>query len=318
MRMVVGYHGRCFDGCTSAALFTRLYEKVGPKGATVSYRALAHGKGAAPGPAELDGDENAVVDFKYTPSPALTWWFDHHQSAFVEPAHRAHFEAAQQDGRRFFDPECSSCTKLLVRVAKDRFGVTFPGLEELIHWADTIDAARFESPAMAVELKQPALQLMTVLEASEDAFCDAIIPRLVQDGLAVATTELVQSRFIPMFKQHQDNVERVRQTARLDGNVVSFDLTAWDMDGFNKFIAYYLYPQALYSVGVTASSRRSKVSVGSNPWRAGERRHDISKLCERYGGGGHPVVGAVTLGAGELAGVRQAALEIAAALRAPG
>ncbi len=41
--------------------------------------------------------------------------------------------------------------------------------------------------------------------------------------------------------------------------------------------------------------KRAKVSVGSNPWARPPRAHDISSICERYGGGGHPVVGAVSL-----------------------
>ena len=39
----------------------------------------------------FDGDENAIVDFKYSSSPRLTWWFDHHQSAFLSPEDAAHF-----------------------------------------------------------------------------------------------------------------------------------------------------------------------------------------------------------------------------------
>src|SRR5258708_13336289 len=34
----------------------------------------------------FDGDENAIVDFKYSNSPKVTWCFDHHQSAFLTPA----------------------------------------------------------------------------------------------------------------------------------------------------------------------------------------------------------------------------------------
>jgi hypothetical protein len=32
----------------------------------------------------FDGDENAIVDFKYS-DPRVTRWFDHHQSAFLTP-----------------------------------------------------------------------------------------------------------------------------------------------------------------------------------------------------------------------------------------
>jgi nanoRNase/pAp phosphatase (c-di-AMP/oligoRNAs hydrolase) len=58
------------------------------------------------------------------------------------------------------------------------------------------------------------------------------------------------------------------------------------------------------------------VSVGSNPWLAARRTVNIAELCEKYGGGGHPVVGAVSLPTGELARARQAASEIAETLRA--
>ncbi|MEW5851634.1 MAG: phosphoesterase [Myxococcota bacterium] len=314
MRVRVGYHGRCFDGCTSAALFTRFYREKIHKDAEILYRPLAHQKGLVLGEKELDGDENAVVDFKYTSSPALTWWFDHHQSAFNTAEQRSHFEA-DRSGKKFFDPHCSSCTKLIADTVRDRFQHRFPDLEELIHWADIIDAARFDSPAMAVELKEPALRLMTVIEASDDAFCDALIPQLAAKGLDVARSEMVQERFKPLWEDHQRTVERIRQRARYADHVVHFDLTEWPMDGFNKFIGYYVHPEANYSVGVTASERRAKVSVGSNPWAQDKRRHDLAKICEKYGGGGHPAVGAVTLGPGEVAEARRIGEEIAATLR---
>lgn len=316
MRVRVGYHGRCFDGCTSAALFTHFYRaKIHPD-ADICYRALAHQKGLVLGDKELDGDENAILDFKYSDSPRLTWWFDHHQSAFHSPQQRQHFEQ-DTSAQKFFDGACSSCTKLMAKVLADKWSHRFEGLESLIHWADIIDAARFESPAMAVELKEPALQLMTVIEASDDAFCDALIPRLAADGLAVATAPDIQQRFAPLLTRHQEVVERVRGNAVLEGQVVFFDLSVWDMDGFNKFIAYYLHPTAVYSVGVTVSARRAKVSVGSNPWMPQRRTHDISKLCEKYGGGGHPVVGAVTLPGTDGAEAQRIGREIADALKQP-
>ena len=37
-------------------------------------------------------DENAIVDFKYSPSPRVTWWFDHHLSAFMSPEDEAQFD----------------------------------------------------------------------------------------------------------------------------------------------------------------------------------------------------------------------------------
>jgi len=68
-------------------------------------------------------------------------------------------------------------------------------------------------------------------------------------------------------------------------------------------------------VGVSKSPVRAKVSVGTNPWTSRERRRNLAKLCEQYGGGGHSVVAAISFKPDELEKARAAALEIAEKLR---
>jgi hypothetical protein len=97
--------------------------------------------------------------------------------------------------------------------------------------------------------------------------------------------------------------------------VVEIDLSETGIEGANKFIAYHLFPDARYTVVVSRDAKRSKVSVGSNPWSASPRAHDIAKICEKYGGGGHPVVGAVSLDPERLLDARRVASEIAGMLR---
>jgi hypothetical protein len=46
---------------------------------------------------EFTGDENAIVDFKYSSSPKITWWFDHHLSAFLTPEDQQNFLDCKQD-----------------------------------------------------------------------------------------------------------------------------------------------------------------------------------------------------------------------------
>ena len=70
-----------------------------------------------------------------------------------------------------------------------------------------------------------------------------------------------------------------------------------------------------YSVSVSLSSFRSKVSVGSNPWAPRPRAHDLATICERYGGGGHAVVAAISLAPEELETARKIAAEIVEELR---
>ncbi len=40
------------------------------------------------------------------------------------------------------------------------------------------------------------------------------------------------------------------------------------------------------------------------------RTHEINKICERYGGGGHPVVGAISMPRADLPRARQVAQDI--------
>ena len=103
--------------------------------------------------------------------------------------------------------------------------------------------------------------------------------------------------------------------ARCTGGVIEFDVSAHDLDGYNKFIPYYLFPESVYSVGVSQSPVRAKVSVGTNPWSKRERRHNLAKLCEEYGGGGHAVVAAISFKPDELDKARAAAREIAGKLQ---
>jgi nanoRNase/pAp phosphatase (c-di-AMP/oligoRNAs hydrolase) len=92
--------------------------------------------------------------------------------------------------------------------------------------------------------------------------------------------------------------------------VVYFDLVDDNMEGYNKFIPYYLFPDSTYTVSVSTSSFRTKVSVGSNPWVLEPPRHNLATICERYGGGGHPRVGAISFEVGAIPQARQVADEI--------
>ena len=315
MKLRLLYHGHCFDGVASAATFTRFYkERMHPE-AEVNYGGLLHRPGNLFDLALLDGDENAIVDFKYAATPKLTWWFDHHQSAFLTPEDETHFRA-DSSGKKFLDATRKSCTEFIADVARTQFGFNDEPLSELIHWAHIIDGALYESAAQCVELKEPALQLMQVIEADpDDKFIEQIICELTVTQLdEVATSEEVQRRFQPILKQHLETLEAIRRAAISANGVVQFDLVDEGYEGFNKFIPYYLFPQATYTVALTRGSQRTKISVGSNPWAPRPRTHNIAKICERYGGGGHAVVGAISLGTDEVEKGRAILREIVAEL----
>ena len=159
------FHDHCFDGVASAATFLRFYrEKVKPV-SDVGFKGLAHRAGQLFGEDVFAGDENAVVDFRFSADPRLTWWFDHHQSAFETPADRAAFEQ-DTSGHKFWDPAAKSCTRFLARTLQAKAGWDPGPLTELIDWAELIDGALFPNPAMAVQLTEPAMQLMLLIEGA--------------------------------------------------------------------------------------------------------------------------------------------------------
>ncbi|MGI5863565.1 MAG: hypothetical protein ACOX6T_16125 [Myxococcales bacterium] len=311
MKVTVLYHDGCFDGAASAAVFTRFFRERVEPGATFSYRGLSH-KDSGPIDEQLfDGDQNAIVDFRYSTSPKLTWWFDHHVSAFPNPGEEASFRA-DTSGKKFYDPTAKSCTGFLASVARERFGFDPTPMADLIHWAEIIDGALFPDAHTAVVLEQPALKLMLVIEANPGP---SLLPRLIGDMQHKSLNELVRLPYVaekldPLYEKHMQTVELVRRRAKLEKGVVFFDVADEDVGTLNKFIAYDLFPEARYAVAVTCGPGRAKISVGSNPWRPELRTHDLARICERYGGGGHPVVGAVSHPPDQLERARREAAEI--------
>jgi len=316
LRVRVFYHDKCFDGACSAALFSRFYRERIREDVEFQFSGLAHRAGALFDESKFDGDENAIVDFKYSTSPKITWWFDHHQSAFLTPEDAAHFEQ-QQSNRKFYDPDFRSCTKFIATIADKRFGFNARPVEELIEWADIIDGAQFSDPQTAVELRAPAMRLTMVIESTQDPkFLPRLIPLLVEKPLA----ELVREPFVaellpPLLDRHQRSIDLLRQRTECKDGTVFFDVTDQELEGYNKFVPYYLHPDSVYSVGLSKSSFRTKVSVGSNPWSQQENMANLAVICERYGGGGHARVGAISFEPTQLERARQAAAEIVRELR---
>jgi hypothetical protein len=311
MKLRVLYHGHCFDGVASAAVFSRFYRQRVNTDADIHYTSLLHRPGSLFDEEMFDGDENAIVDFKYSTSQRLTWWFDHHQSAFLSPEDEAHFRS-DTSGRKFLDATRKSCTEFIADIAHTRFQFEDATLDPLVNWAHIIDGALYESAAQCVELAAPALQLMQVIESDpDDHFIEEIIRELVARPLdEVAMSDEVQRRFSPILAQHLQTLETIRRKATYARGVVQFDLVDDGLEGFNKFIPYYLYPETTYSVALTRGPHRTKISVGSSPWSPRPRTHNIATICERYGGGGHAVVGAVSFGPDEIERGREAMREI--------
>jgi hypothetical protein len=316
MRVRILYHDHCFDGAASAAFFSRFVESKFYPGAEFAFTGLAHRADQLFEPEYFDGDVNAIVDFKYSTDPRLTWWFDHHQSAFLTPEDAEHFKR-DTSGHKMYDPGFRSCTKYICTIARDRFGFTAPDLTELVDWADVIDGAQYKDAREAVELRQPAMRLTLVIESAHGSeIVQKIIWKMRGESLeSIAADPEITEIYKPLYERHLRSIEVIERQSQCEDGVVSFDLVDHDLEGYNKFIPYYLFPQSVYTVSVSLSSFRTKVSVGSNPWSQRPVKFNLASICERYGGGGHPKVGAISFPIGAVEQARKAAHEIAAELR---
>ena len=156
------------------------------------------------------------------------------------------------------------------------------------------------------------MKLTLVIEGSKG-------PRLVQKIIVAMQSQSleqivadpeVRATYDQLYETHLRNIDLIRKEGSCDRGVIYFDLVEYGIEGYNKFIPYYLFPDSAYTVSVSTSSFRTKVSVGSNPWVREPLRHNLASICERYGGGGHPKVGAISFPIGAVDQARRAAAEI--------
>ncbi|HUI78713.1 MAG TPA: hypothetical protein VLY24_12380 [Bryobacteraceae bacterium] len=169
-----------------------------------------------------------------------------------------------------------------------------------------------------MELGAPAMQLTLVIEAAKGS---DVVQRVIGWMQHRPLTEImaepeIQTLYKPLYQRHLESIDIIKDRASQSDGVVYFDLAGHDMEGYNKFIPYYLFPSSTYTVSVSPSSFRTKVSVGSNPWVPNELKHNLASICERYGGGGHARVGAISFEPGELEKARTVAAEIVQELKA--
>jgi hypothetical protein len=285
-------------------------------GAGFAYKGLVHRAGQLFDDGMFDGDENAIVDFKYSSSDRLTWWFDHHQSAFLTASDAAHFHN-DHSGRKFYNPSFRSCTKFIADVAAHNWNFHAPELDEMVAWADIIDGAQYPDARTAVELRDPATQLTLVIEGVRTpGFVAGLIPELANKSLAeIMALPHIRADFEELLSQHQRWMELIRSRGEFSGGVLFFDVADQNFEGFNKFIPYFLFPEAVYNVAISASPARTKIAVGSNPWNPTPITVNLATICERFSGGGHAKVAAISLPPGQLEQARAVAREIVTELR---
>ncbi len=142
------------------------------------YTGMTHKASAPFEDGTFDGDENAIVDFKYSSSPLLTWWFDHHQSAFLKPEDAEHFRH-DRSGKNSTIPPINPA-RSFSRPSLPKNSDLTPGRSRTSSSGAISSMARNSlRPEEAVGLAEPAMQLALVIEAApEPNLVPQIDPRI--------------------------------------------------------------------------------------------------------------------------------------------
>ncbi len=319
MSVNVLHHGMCFDGAASAALFTAFFERhTGAQ--EFRYLPKDHGPGDPYVDRDFNADEVVGLDFRYTQNPRMTWFFDHHRSAFQQPGDRQHF-AADRSGRKFHDPDARSCASYIAQIVRREFAVDLRDHAELIRWAELIDSASFPCPEMPVRLEAPALRLMTFVESNSDP---SLVTPFIRDLLHLpmhlhAQASYIENALRPRLEQHQIDIAVLKERLQVEDGILSFALLERPGRSYNKFIPYYHRPKIRYVVGLLrAPGGRLKITAGYNPWLPKpEREHNLAAILEPFGGGGHPFVAGCAFAENDEENAIRAQSAIIACLKGP-
>ena len=89
------------------------------------------------------------------------------------------------------------------------------------------------------------MKLTMVIESAPDQrFVPNLIPLLATKPLAAILEEpFVAPLLPPLLKRHEISIEILRQRSECKDGTIFFDITDQDLEGYNKFIPYYLHPR---------------------------------------------------------------------------
>lgn len=309
------FHDHCFDGVSSAAMFSRFYRQAVDQRAQVVAVGMAHRDGDPFERVAFDADDHACVDFRFTAEPKLRWWFDHHATAFQPPSLRAVFDERHLP-THVYDPAARSCAGLIARALDEAWSWQLPPhLREVAHWADRIDSLEYPSAAEAVALASPAQQVAVFLNGATSEETSRYVGLLAERSLdELAQLPEVAAAAAHKLAERDEQLALMRRRSIVRGDVVTIDLLSSPGGKAPGLFGYLLFPECRYVVSGVASAQAVRISAGHNPWIGTPNGHHIGELCQRFGGGGHAAVGGVTLGPEELARGREVLEQLTKAL----
>lgn len=295
MHVELYFHSPCFDGAVSAALAAEYFEQTLGLSEISLIGVNYHLKNQW---LSFSSDGRmAIVDFLYHPS--AFFWADHHPTTFLNDSLREQY-ARRDHSALLYDNTAPSCAAVLWK----GFGkcIKPPAhFEELVNWANRIDAARYASVDEAIGFNSPAAQISLALSRSRtDELAKRVIVMLRKLPLPeIASTPEIHEPFLKASSLYEQGLERLKQSLRLtDDGVAIFDVNEADVL-INRYAPFYFYPDARYSAGIVRGKETAKLTAMRNPWREFPSA-PLGEFCAAYGGGGHQRVGSIVLRPGEI------------------
>jgi hypothetical protein len=242
---------------------------------------------------------SCVVDFLY--HPEAEFWCDHHTTTFLNSTLRANF-AAREKTLQIYDHQSRSSARLLWNKGAEVLGRA-GRLEEMVDWADRIDAADYDDVNQALFGAHPALQISRSLAVDADSkYCDLLVRRLCVSSMRdLAAHPEVQRRLVQADELSKEGLSRIEKQIHLHGNIAVFDVLTDDV-AVNRYSAFYFHPEVQYSIGTFRSSDSIIVRVSANPWLPFQSPNlgELTRAAaENAGlgcaGGGHERVGSLRL-----------------------
>jgi hypothetical protein len=288
------FHSPCFDGIASAVLMRDFLVANGWQ--DIALKAVNYDlKGSwlsnvLPQPC-------AVVDFLYHPS--AEYWADHHGTSFLTKEVEGDFIARAGCQFLVYESAAKSCAGLLWRQLDEKLGHRSPRFADLVRWAEKIDSAGYDSVEEVFEASTPALRINASLSVVEDPsqYCIDLVQMLDRSSLTeVAALPIVSTLADESRARQERGLEVFRSNSQLTSDgVVIYDLPE-SGTSINRYSAYYVYPDARYSIGIVRYAKGAKITTMRSPWKDFECA-PLGLLCEHLGGGGHRRVGSIVLSA---------------------